>query len=57
MNRLRVGLALSGFVLALLAIALDDTRLAWGAIALLAGSAIFRLILRKRVGAKSDPEH
>jgi hypothetical protein len=56
MNHLRLGLAVSGFVLALLAVALDDTRLAWGAIALLAGSAIVRLILRKRVGSNSNPE-
>jgi hypothetical protein len=48
MNRARVGLALAGFVVALLSIAWEDRRLAWGAIALLTGSAILRLLLRKR---------
>ncbi len=47
MNHLRLGLALGGFVLALLGVALNDLRLAWGAIAVLLGSLILRLILRK----------
>jgi hypothetical protein len=45
---LRVGLALGGFALALLAIALEDRRIGWAAIALLVGSLIVRLVLRRR---------
>jgi uncharacterized membrane protein len=43
MNRIRLGLALAGMVLALLAVALNQGRLAWAAIALLAGAVIVRL--------------
>jgi uncharacterized membrane protein len=45
---LRVGLALAGFVAAVLAIAVEDHRVAWAAIALLLGSLIIRLIERRR---------
>lgn len=45
---LRIGLALGGFVVAVLAIALEDHRLAWGAIALLLGSLVVRLVQRRR---------
>jgi uncharacterized membrane protein YfcA len=48
MSRLRIAAALAGFVAALLSVTLDDTRLAWLAIALLTVSLILRLILRKR---------
>jgi hypothetical protein len=48
MNRLRLGLALGGFILALLSVALDDHRLGWGAIGLLAASLVIRLLLRRR---------
>jgi uncharacterized membrane protein YfcA len=48
MSRLRIAAALAGFVAALLSVTLDDTRLAWVAIALLTISLILRLILRKR---------
>jgi len=48
MSQLRIAAALAGFVAALLSVALDDTRLAWMAIALLTVSLILRLILRKR---------
>jgi uncharacterized membrane protein YfcA len=48
MSRLRIAAALAGFVAALLSVTLDDTRLAWMAIALLTISLILRLILRKR---------
>jgi uncharacterized membrane protein len=44
MNRVRLGLALAGMALALLAVALNDGRLAWAAIALLAGALIVRLV-------------
>jgi uncharacterized membrane protein len=47
MNRLRIGLAIAGFVLALLSVALDDHRLAWAAIAVLAASLLVRLVRRK----------
>jgi hypothetical protein len=53
MNRLRLGLAICGFVLALLSVATNDVRLAWGAIAVLLGSLILRLILRKGVNGNS----
>jgi hypothetical protein len=43
MNRVRVGLALAGMTVALLAVALNDGRLGWAAIALLAGALIVRL--------------
>ena len=56
MNRLRLGLALSGFVLALFGVALDEPRLAWAAIAVLLGSLIIRLILRNRANGSSRPE-
>jgi uncharacterized membrane protein YfcA len=48
MSQLRIAFALAGFVAALLSVALDDNRLAWVAIALLALALILRLILRKR---------
>lgn len=53
MNSLRIGLALGGFVLALLGVAYDERRVAWAAIGLLAGSLLLRLWLRKR--RNSDP--
>jgi hypothetical protein len=48
MNRLQIGLALAGFILALLSVALDDHRLAWAAIAVLTASLLIRLLRRKR---------
>jgi uncharacterized membrane protein len=45
---LRLGLALAGFAAALLAIAFEERRLAWAAIAFLAGSLIVRLLQRRR---------
>jgi membrane protein implicated in regulation of membrane protease activity len=54
MNRLRIGLALAGFVLALLSVALDDHRLAWAAIVVLAASLVIRLVRRKRESRKSQ---
>jgi hypothetical protein len=44
----RIGLALAGFVVAVLAIALEDHRVGWAAIALLIGSLIARLVQRRR---------
>jgi hypothetical protein len=54
MNRLRLGLAIAGFVLALLSVTVDDRRLAWAAIALLTASLALRVLLRKRENAKSE---
>ena len=54
MNALRIGLALAGFVVALLSVALDSSPLGWGAIALLTGSLILRLLLRKRKDGASN---
>ena len=45
---LRIGLALAGFAAALLAVAFEDRRLAWAAIALLVCSLIVRLLQRRR---------
>jgi hypothetical protein len=44
----RIGLALAGFVAAVLAIALEDHRIGWAAIALLIGSLIIRLLQHGR---------
>jgi hypothetical protein len=53
MSRLKLGLALSGFLLALLSVALDEKRLAWVAIGLLGASFLLRVWLRRREGPKS----
>jgi hypothetical protein len=53
-KRARLGLALAGFVAALLSIALEDRRIAWGAIALLIASVILRLLQRRRQGEDSS---
>jgi hypothetical protein len=45
---LRIGFALAGFAAALLAVAFEDPRLAWAAIALLVCSLIVRLLQRRR---------
>ena len=54
MNRLRLGFAIGGFVLALLGVVLNHSRLVWAAIAVLAASAILRLIFHKRGEKKAD---
>ena len=56
MSRLRIAAALAGLVVALLSVALDDTRLAWTAIALLTISLILRLILRQRENRQSETD-
>ncbi|HEX2251075.1 MAG TPA: hypothetical protein VHH32_12065 [Gemmatimonadales bacterium] len=55
LNALRIGLALAGFAGALIGVALDDRQIAWGAIALLIGSLICRILLRKREESRSRP--
>jgi hypothetical protein len=54
MNRLRLGLAAAGMLLAVLSVAREDHQLGWGAIALLAGSLIVRLLMGKRTSGHSD---
>jgi uncharacterized membrane protein len=54
MNRIRTGLGLAGMAVALLAVALNQGRLAWAAIALLAGALIVRLLQRRGSHAGSD---
>lgn len=53
MRYARLGLAVAGFIAALLSIYLDDRQFGWGAIALLIGSLILRLLSQKRGGRKS----
>lgn len=52
--KLRIGLALAGFAVALLSLAFEDHRLAWVAIALLAGSFVVRLFTRRAASSESD---
>ena len=58
MTYFRLGLAFGGFAAALLAIALEDERLGWGAIALLASSLLVRVIERRgrSEGGSPPPE-
>jgi hypothetical protein len=44
---LRIGLAIAGFAAAVVAVMLDQPRVVWGAIALLTGSLIVRLLQRR----------
>jgi hypothetical protein len=56
MTYLRLGLAFGGFAVALLAVAFEDQRLGWGAIALLAGSLLVRVIERRRRSGSGSAE-
>jgi hypothetical protein len=47
MKHLRIALALTGFLIAALSVALDDHRLGWFAIGLLAASLALRVVKRK----------
>ena len=47
MTLLRIGLAIAGFAAAVVAVLLDQPRVVWGAIALLTGSLIVRLLQRR----------
>lgn len=47
-NRVRLALSLTGMVVAVAAIMLEDRRVVWGAIGLLAASIILRLVQRRR---------
>jgi hypothetical protein len=53
---LRIIAALAGFLVALLSVALDDNRLAWIAIGLLALSLVLRLTLRKKANHSSHTD-
>ena len=48
MRYARLGLALAGFAAAVVSIALNDQQVGWGAIALLIGSLILRIVSGKR---------
>ncbi len=52
-NRIRLALSLTGMVLAVLAIMLNDRRVVWGAIALLGASLLLRLVAG-RLGRGKD---
>jgi hypothetical protein len=54
-NHLRRGLAICGFVLAALGVALSDPRLVWPAIVALLVSLMLRLILRRPGDGNSVP--
>ena len=47
MRYVRLSLAVAGFLAALLSIASDNRQVGWGAIALLTGSLILRLLSRE----------
>jgi hypothetical protein len=53
-NQVRLGLSLTGMVVAVLAIMLNDRRIVWGAIALLAASLLLRFVVRGRRGQGRD---
>jgi hypothetical protein len=48
MKNARLALAAAGFIAALLSIALNNRQIGWGAIALLIGSLILRILSGKR---------
>ena len=54
MTWLRAGLGVAGLLVAAAAVIRDDPRLAWGAIALLAGSLIVRLAARNPPSGEGD---
>ena len=54
LNQVRLGLSLSGMVVAVVAIMLNDRRIVWGAIALLAASLLLRLVIGRRRAAGGD---
>ena len=55
-TRLRHGLALLGFALAVLSIAFDNRTFGWLAIAALAVAVLVRLITRSRVATEGDEQ-
>lgn len=57
LNALRIGLAWAGFVVAFVSVIVDNRRIAWGAMALLIGSLICRILVRKRENSSSGSVH
>ena len=53
-NRIRLALSLTGMVVAIAAIMLDDRRVVWGAIALLGASLLLRLVGRRDRSGSQD---
>jgi hypothetical protein len=53
-NQIRLGLSLTGMVVAIVAIMLNDRRIVWGAIVLLAASLLLRLVSRNRGRGRDD---
>jgi hypothetical protein len=53
-NQLKLGLAVAGFIVALLSVAYDERMLGWAAIVLLLGSLGLRLWLRRRGSRGSE---
>lgn len=54
MNAYRTGLALAGFIAAILAVMMDDRRVVWLAIALLLASFLVRMLQRKSSRGHSE---
>lgn len=52
LNHVRLILSLTGMVAAVVAIMLNDRRVVWGAIGLLAASLLLRLLQRRGAGRK-----
>ena len=53
-NRIRLALSLTGMVVAIAAIMLDDRRVVWGAVALLGASLLLRLMARRDRSGPQD---
>jgi hypothetical protein len=56
LTKVRLGLSLTGMVVAVIAIMLNDRRIVWGAIALLAASLLLRLVAGRRRPGGADKE-
>lgn len=54
LNKVRLGLSLGGMVAAVLAIMLEDRRVVWVAIGLLAASLLLRFVARAGRGQGGD---
>ena len=54
MKRLRMSTAVAGFLAAALSVALDDHRVAWVGISLLALSLLLKLLARRRARHPGD---
>lgn len=54
MRRLKVFLAVLGFLVAAVGVAIDQRLLVWAAMVFLAGSLALRLVLRRRERSESE---